>query len=43
MTTVGRAQNVAVSVPRDYWPPAAAMVDLASSVKHAIREVRPCR
>jgi hypothetical protein len=43
MTTVGRAQYVAVSVPRDYWPPAAAMVDLAPAVKHAIREVRPCR
>jgi hypothetical protein len=42
MTTVGRAQNVEVSIPSDYFPPAAAMVDLAPAVKHTIREVRPC-
>jgi hypothetical protein len=42
MTTVGRAQNVQVSIPKDYFPPAAAMVDLAPAIKRTIREVRPC-
>ena len=42
MTTVGRAQNIEVRVPADYWPPATAMVDLAPAVKRTLREVRPC-
>jgi hypothetical protein len=36
MTTVGRAQNVEVRVPEDYWPPAATMVDLAGAIRHTI-------
>jgi hypothetical protein len=42
MTTVGRRQNVEVSLPEDYFPPANAMVDLASAVKRTIREDKPC-
>jgi hypothetical protein len=42
MTTVGRAQNVEVQVPSEYFPPAATMVDLAPAIKGTIREVRPC-
>ena len=42
MTTVGRAQNVEVRIPSDYFPPAATMVDLAPAVKRSLREVRPC-
>jgi hypothetical protein len=42
MTTVGRAQNVEVSIPSDYFPPATAMVDLAPAIKRTIRDVRPC-
>ncbi len=42
MTTVGRAQNVEVRIPADYFPPAAAMVDLAPAIKSTIRQVRPC-
>jgi hypothetical protein len=42
MTTVGRAQNVEVRIPEDYFPPANAMVDLAPAVKRTLREVRPC-
>ena len=42
MTTVGRAENVEVRLPEKYWPPAAAMVDLAPAIKKTIREVRPC-
>jgi hypothetical protein len=42
MTTVGRAQFVQVHLPADYFPPAAAMVDLAPAVKATIRQVRPC-
>jgi hypothetical protein len=42
MTTVGRAQYLEVRVPADYFPPAAAMVDLAAAVKSTIRSVRPC-
>jgi hypothetical protein len=39
---VGRAQNVEVQVPSEYFPPAATMVDLAPAIKGTIREVRPC-
>jgi hypothetical protein len=42
MTTVGRAQNVEVRIPEDYFPPANTMVDLAPALKRTIREVRPC-
>jgi hypothetical protein len=42
MTTVGRAQNVEVRIPSDYWPPAATMVDLTRAIKSTIREVKPC-
>jgi len=42
MTTVGRSQNVQVFLPSNYFPPANAMVDLASAVKRTIREDKPC-
>jgi hypothetical protein len=42
MTTVGRRPAVEVRLPQDYWPPAAAMVDLGTVVKKHLREVRPC-
>jgi hypothetical protein len=42
MTTVGRSPNVEVTIPADYFPPAATMVDLAPAVKRTIREVKPC-
>ncbi len=42
MTTVGRAVNVEVRIPRDYFPPPATMVDLAPAIRRADREVRPC-
>ena len=42
MTTVGRRPAVEVRLPQDYWPPANAMVDLATSLKKHLREVRPC-
>ena len=42
MTTVGRAEYVEVRLPRDYFPPAAAMVDLAPAIKKAIPETKPC-
>ena len=42
MTTIGRTQNVEVTIPAGYRPPAAAMVDLAPAVKRAIREIKPC-
>lgn len=42
MTTIGRAQNVEVRIPADYFPPPATMVDLTAAIKRTIREVRPC-
>ncbi len=42
MTTVGRSQYVEVRLPAAYWPPAAAMVDLAPAVKSTTRLLRPC-
>ena len=42
MTTIGRALNVEVRIPADYFPPPATMVDLAPALKRTIREVRPC-
>ena len=42
MTTVGRVVYVEVRLPARYFPPAAAMVDLAPALKRTIRSVRPC-
>jgi len=42
MTTVGRAVNVEVVLPEDYFPPAAAMVDLAPALKRTVPVERPC-
>ncbi|HET6625463.1 MAG TPA: DUF3515 domain-containing protein [Nocardioidaceae bacterium] len=42
MTTIGRSQNVEVRLPAAYWPPAAAMVDLAPALKLATVEEKPC-
>jgi Protein of unknown function (DUF3515) len=42
MTTVGRTAYVEVRLPEDYWPPAAAMVDLAPALKRTVPQVRPC-
>jgi hypothetical protein len=42
MTTVGRSVNLEVRIPSAYFPPAAAMVDLAPAVKRTTRSVRPC-
>ena len=42
MTTIGFEQNVEILVPDDYRPPAAAMVDVAATIKQSIREVKPC-
>jgi len=42
MTTIGFEQNVEVTLPASYRPPAAAMVDLADAIKDSIREVSPC-
>jgi Protein of unknown function (DUF3515) len=42
MTTVGRAVDVEVRIPPDYFPPATTMVDLAPAIKATLREVRPC-
>jgi hypothetical protein len=42
MTTIGFEQNVEVTVPATYRPPAAAMVDLAEAIKSTIRQVSPC-
>ncbi|HET7387204.1 MAG TPA: DUF3515 domain-containing protein [Nocardioidaceae bacterium] len=42
ITTIGRAQNVQVVIPRADFPPAATMVDLAPAIKRTIRETHPC-
>jgi hypothetical protein len=42
MTTVGRAVDVRVQIPADYFPPAATMVDLAPALKKTVRQVKPC-
>jgi hypothetical protein len=42
MTTVGREAYVEVRLPRDYFPPAAAMVDLAKAIKKTVPQLRPC-
>jgi hypothetical protein len=43
MTTVGRAPAVEVVLPATYRPPAAAMVDLAETVKEHTEVTRRCR
>ena len=42
MTTVGRSVNVEVQLPKEYFPPAQAMVDLAPAIKRTTRNVNPC-
>jgi hypothetical protein len=42
MTTIGRVVNVEVVLPSEHWPPAAAMVDLAESIKMTVEETDPC-
>ncbi len=42
MTTIGFEQNVEVTVPAQYRPPAAAMVDLAGPIKRSLSEPDPC-
>jgi hypothetical protein len=42
MTTVRRSENVQVTLPQEYWPPAAAMVDLAPAIKRALPAERSC-
>jgi hypothetical protein len=42
MTSVGRSVYVEVRLPEEYWPPAAAMVDVAPALKRTTRSVRPC-
>ena len=41
-TTIGRAFNVSVEVPKAYDPAADALADLASTVKKHDPEERPC-
>ena len=42
MTTIGRSPGVEVSIPADYFPPAATMVDLADAVKAHTDRVARC-
>ena len=42
MTTIGLQPRVQVRLPGDYWPPAAAMADLATAVKTALRRTHSC-
>lgn len=42
MTTVGRRPNVEVALPEEYFPPAAAMAQLADAVLAHSTEVEPC-
>ncbi|MGZ5367083.1 DUF3515 domain-containing protein [Aeromicrobium sp.] len=41
-TTIGRQYFVSIDVPKDYDPPADALVDLAKSVKKHDPDVKPC-
>lgn len=41
-TTIGRHYFISVEVPKDYNPPADALVDLARSVKKHDPNVKPC-
>ena len=42
MTTVGRSANVEVRLPKEYFPPAQAMVDLAPAIKRTTTNEKPC-
>lgn len=42
MTTVGRTPTVEVALPSAYFPPAAAMAQLAGPVANSTTEVEPC-
>ena len=42
MTTIGFQPRVQVQLPGDYWPPAAAMADLAASVKASLQHTHSC-
>jgi hypothetical protein len=42
MTTIDRAVNIEVTLPREHWPPAIAMVDLAPSIKEHVEQTDPC-
>jgi hypothetical protein len=42
LTVVDRSPRVELFVPEEYYPPAAAMVDLAPAVTGAIEQTRPC-
>lgn len=42
MTTVGRRPNVEVSLPEEYFPPAAAMAQLSDALVAHTTEVEPC-
>jgi hypothetical protein len=42
LTTVGRKPRIEVTVPAEYRPPEATMVDLADAIKKATRVVSPC-
>ena len=41
-TTVGRQYYISIEVPKDYDPPADALVDLAAAVKKHDPSVKPC-
>jgi len=42
MTTIGRRPNVEVSLPEDYFPPAAAMAQLSDAITAHSTEVESC-
>ena len=42
MTTIGRTPGVRVTIPADYFPPAATMVGLAGSLKQHTDQVARC-
>jgi hypothetical protein len=42
LTTVGREPRVEVTVPAEYRPPEATMVDLATAIKKHTKVVSPC-
>ena len=42
LTTIGRTPSVEISLPAEYRPPVAAMVDVAAAIKAHTRVVRRC-
>ena len=42
LTTIGREPNVEITVPAEYRPPDATMVDVADAVKQHTEAVSPC-